>query len=310
MERSIKMVNPLPKPNSMDKIIVGSEGMGVWGKYIVDYLLKLAYPASRIVWKNSGHSHLIVKSHFTHFEEKWTNESLPYIYWSGESGKVIENLNHSKYIHIANLIDKESKDSIYCPFATAKIEYGKPVRKYNNEIRPYFVAYCASNPVKERETLFSLLVDRDKTNTCYSLGKCNGDNSRCRENKIPGDWKNEYLIQEYSKFRFVFAMENIIKDGYITEKIVNAFKAGAIPIYWGTERIKQFFNPGAFIFVNDFSSLEECAEYLVQLDQNKIAEMRSKPVFKNNSIPEELRVNDINNLYYINHSKKIIDLLE
>ena len=34
-------------------------------------------------------------------------------------------------------------------------------------------------------------------------------------------------------FRFAMAFENANVSGYVTEKIVNAFLAGAIPIYWG-----------------------------------------------------------------------------
>ena len=37
-------------------------------------------------------------------------------------------------------------------------------------------------------------------------------------------------------------MENQKGDGYITEKILNAFTSGAIPIYWGSSNINQFFN--------------------------------------------------------------------
>lgn len=40
---------------------------------------------------------------------------------------------------------------------------------------------------------------------------------------------------------------------YVTEKIVNAFLAGAIPIYWGSPFVLKMFNPRAFIFVNRLS---------------------------------------------------------
>ena len=35
------------------------------------------------------------------------------------------------------------------------------------------------------------------------------------------------------KYNFVLAFENSDFSGYITEKIVDAFKAGAVPLYWG-----------------------------------------------------------------------------
>mmetsp|Transcript_7064 Transcript_7064/g.17371 ORF Transcript_7064/g.17371 Transcript_7064/m.17371 type:complete len:107 (+) Transcript_7064:2-322(+) len=37
-------------------------------------------------------------------------------------------------------------------------------------------------------------------------------------------------------------------DGYVTEKILNAFLGGCIPIYYGTSQIFDIFNRHAFIF--------------------------------------------------------------
>jgi hypothetical protein len=64
-------------------------------------------------------------------------------------------------------------------------------------------------------------------------------------------------------------MENKIVKGYITEKIVNAFRSGSIPIYWGDPQIaKDIFNEKAFICVNDFDTLDDCANYVVNLSKN------------------------------------------
>ena len=38
--------------------------------------------------------------------------------------------------------------------------------------------------------------------------------------------------------------------GYVTEKIVNAFLAGSIPIYWGSRAVLEIFNPESFIYAN------------------------------------------------------------
>ena len=40
-------------------------------------------------------------------------------------------------------------------------------------------------------------------------------------------------------YRFVVAFENDAADGYMTEKIVNAMLAGAIPIYAGP-KVEKF----------------------------------------------------------------------
>lgn len=90
------------------------------------------------------------------------------------------------------------------------------------------------------------------------------------------DWRDskvEYLKQ----FQFVIAAENSRHRGYITEKITDAFKAGAIPIYWGDLSIEHDFNPGSFVNGNSFESFESLADHVLELsnDPVRMAELRS-----------------------------------
>ena len=49
--------------------------------------------------------------------------------------------------------------------------------------------------------------------------------------------------------------ESKAMPGYITEKILAVFLAGAIPIYWGTEEVFGIFNRKAFIFYGVFACM-------------------------------------------------------
>ena len=84
-------------------------------------------------------------------------------------------------------------------------------------------------------------------------------------------------------------MENTNEDGYITEKIMNVFLGGAIPLYWGSPKIKEIFNIKSFIYINDFPSFEDCANYIIELSKNKniIQQMQKEPIF-NYANPLEL----------------------
>ena len=110
-------------------------------------------------------------------------------------------------------------------------------RKYNNILgRKYLLAYCHRNKVKE-EDIFNLFVEKTNQNICHSLGKCNGKYPETNISKkidISDSHFSSKLIDRYSQYKFVLAMENTCSHGYITEKIVNAFYSGAIPIYWGS----------------------------------------------------------------------------
>jgi len=91
-------------------------------------------------------------------------------------------------------------------------------------------------------------------------------------------------------------MENIQKDGYITEKIINAFYSGAIPIYWGATNVNEFFNKKAFINVSNFNTFEECVEYVINMSDEEITEMMNEPIY--------IQDNDIVNLLNDEYNKK------
>ena len=69
-------------------------------------------------------------------------------------------------------------------------------------------------------------------------------------------------------FRFSIAFENTSHPGYATEKIVQAFSAGTIPIYWGDPRIAETFNPGAFVNCHDYPSWDAVVEAVKAIDED------------------------------------------
>jgi hypothetical protein len=58
-----------------------------------------------------------------------------------------------------------------------------------------------------------------------------------------------------AKFRFAFAIENISYPGYHTEKIIDCFAAGVIPIYLGDPLITHVIPSDTFIHLADFPSM-------------------------------------------------------
>lgn len=52
-------------------------------------------------------------------------------------------------------------------------------------------------------------------------------------------------------YRFSFCMENYITDLYYTEKVLDCFLTGTIPIYYGTRTINQIFDINGIVFLDD-----------------------------------------------------------
>lgn len=71
-----------------------------------------------------------------------------------------------------------------------------------------------------------------------------------------GHVKKVHSVQDYM---FSVVIENVKEGYYFTEKIVDAFLAGCIPIYYGSEHIGEFFNEKGFL---TFDTLDELYEIL------------------------------------------------
>jgi hypothetical protein len=92
--------------------------------------------------------------------------------------------------------------------------------------------------------------------------------------------KQEFL----EHYKFNLAVENSSHLGYCTEKIIQAFAAGAIPIYWGDPAVGKYFNEKAFVNCHNYSSFDDVIERVAEIDNNydKYISMLNEPIFINN----------------------------
>jgi len=96
-------------------------------------------------------------------------------------------------------------------------------------------------------------------------------------------------IKFESEHKFSICFENTSQPGYVTEKIIEAYAAQTVPIYWGDPTITKIFNKKSFINVNDFGTIEEAIEYIKKIDKDKklYLKMLKTPALKNNDIYNE-----------------------
>ena len=81
----------------------------------------------------------------------------------------------------------------------------------------------------------------------------------------------QYKHEALASFRFSLAVENSQVNDMFTEKVIDCFLTGTVPIYWGTENLKNYFNMDGVL---QFSTLEELDWIMVNLHQDKYEAMR------------------------------------
>ena len=127
-----------------------------------------------------------------------------------------------------------------------------------------FCSFIASNPGHDniRKNLVEAL-------TKYKQVDCGGPYLNNIGIVIPRGKDASGKICFNKQFKFGFAIENKnTYEGYCTEKILDVFKSGCIPIYWGHPNVIEDFDSRSFINANDFSSFDELTEYVKKVDND------------------------------------------
>lgn len=102
-----------------------------------------------------------------------------------------------------------------------------------------------------------------------ALGKCAGRANIHTSRGPRPELYNDDAVQRYKHYKFVIAFENSQAPGYVTEKLVNAFLAGSVPIYFGNSTtVVQLFNPKSFIDCGLFPTLQECAHHVMAVHRS------------------------------------------
>jgi hypothetical protein len=163
-----------------------------------------------------------------------------------------------------------------------------------------FCLFCVSNGgPKERTDFFNSLSTRYKK--VDSCGKHLNNGVVC-----PGNHGTTEYHEFISNYKFMICFENTSKPGYFTEKLVNAYHSGTIPIYWGDPNISNYVNIDAILYLKpNFTEadVDELINKIKELDTNDelYKQKYEQSFFKNGIVPDEFNLDKI--------KEKVDDLL-
>ena len=97
---------------------------------------------------------------------------------------------------------------------------------------------------------------------------------------VPGQFNSPEMIDFYRRGKFAITMENGDRPYYITEKIVNGFRSGVIPVYWGTSKIDEYFNPRRFLRLKSSSQedMNELIDRMTSMTNDEYFNIISEPI--------------------------------
>ena len=97
---------------------------------------------------------------------------------------------------------------------------------------------------------------------------------------ISGQFNSPEMTDFYKRGKFAITMENGDRPYYITEKVVNGFRSGVIPVYWGTDKISEYFNPRRFLRLKSASQedMDELVNTMVSMTNYEYLTMIREPI--------------------------------
>ena len=123
---------------------------------------------------------------------------------------------------------------------------------------------------EKREKFCAVLITNPVGFRLYFLNELN----KYKKIDMAGRFHNnvgEYVsdkVKFLKKYKFSIAMENSEADGYASEKIIDSFLAGTIPIYYGDYMVDEYINPKSYILIKNELDLENKINYIIQIDND------------------------------------------
>jgi len=231
------------------------------------------------ITKNINNAHILCESVFgcatnsALFKKNWRMSFL----FSAENYLGSGSVNKDKYTCILSGQISQKNNITFPLFFVSCIRFNN----FLGENQPKQIAVpnksiCAviSNPVGHVRNIFL-----DKLEQVIKIDY--GGKFRNNISKVPGNHVNTNIFEFYKQYKFVIAMENSQGDYYITEKIYNALCAGVIPVYWGSPKVSEFFNPARFIHLkNDSASeMQRVIDIIVNMSDSEYINIVSQHIF-------------------------------
>lgn len=153
-----------------------------------------------------------------------------------------------------------------------------------------FCAFLYHRPSPEREALFDLLSRHRPVDALGRVKRSDGGGRDDRGAYGPHATYNDLAVEAYLPYKFVIAGEGTRRAGYVTEKLVNAMLAGAVPVYWGAPDVGEHFEPSSFLDAARLGPEALLAE-VARLDRDDAAyaEMLGRPWLAGNVLPARFR---------------------
>jgi hypothetical protein len=205
-----------------------------------------------------------------------------WVAWSMESTVNYPVLNSPAFLSRFDLVMTYARTAdIWCPYCPRRASWIEALNQplpAKTERAPVVMFQSASHNKSHRIEFARELMSKIQVD---SYGRI----LRNRSLAEGADQGRTTKLETIARYKFCLSLENALETDYVTEKFFDPLLVGTVPVYRGAPNIGQF-APGknAFIDAADFSSPNELALYLKELDcdneaYQRFLRWRQEPLF-------------------------------
>jgi Glycosyltransferase family 10 (fucosyltransferase) C-term len=171
---------------------------------------------------------------------------------------------------------------------TITLEQLASPRIYRSDAKTHFAAMTVRNGLsQDRNRIIRRLMERKVPIDSYGGHYHNTGNRWLKEGE---EYNPNGPLHPY---RFILCFENTFISDNMTEKLLHAYMAGAVPVYAGSTIARSYLNPNAFLYWDPSVESEDAfIDRWVALnnDEEAYRSIYEQPLFRDASIPEKMSV--------------------
>lgn len=166
-------------------------------------------------------------------------------------------------------------------------------RKLKKDLKSQkFCLFAVSNPNSEiRKNFFLELSKRKKVDSCGTVLNNTGE-------KCPGRYDSQEYMDYINKYKFMICFENLSQTNYLTEKLINSYYYGTIPIYWGCPNIGDYVNTESILYLKPEFTDADVEALITEIealdnDDDLYKKKYESVFFKNGTIPDAFNLDKL-----------------
>jgi hypothetical protein len=254
---------------------------------------------------------LVFMSCYSMDKERYRNHRCKKIFFTGEN-RGLQSVAGNRWIDpifeydLTLSFEETQEKNVYLPLFVLWIDWFDTPYDHNRDMAFLVNLDDLLSPFETSLANQELL--RTKTNGCCFLAKNPAATERisfCKEaqKQFPVDCPGPVLnncpqiggrgdqiqkINFIKKYRSIVAFENSKHPGYLTEKVLHGLGTKCVPIYWGANRVFDYFNKNNIIQVSGVDDWPRAIQRVKQILENdgQYLAMVSEPAMKRSVLDE------------------------